>query len=79
MSTRTREDVLAALELPDLFEDLTGLISSDLKVIANALAERAADRLLLSRRQTQDLRRALWNNLTQVINETMEPLTVERH
>jgi hypothetical protein len=67
------------LELPDAFEDLTGLIGSDLKVIATALAERAADRFLLSRSQTHQLRRTLWNNLTQVINETMEPLTVERH
>jgi hypothetical protein len=67
------------LQLPDPFEDLTGVIGSDLKVIAIALAERAADRLLLSRGQTHDLRRTLWNNLTQAINETMEPLTVERH
>ena len=36
----------AALELPDPFEDLTGVIGSDLKVIATALAERAGDRLL---------------------------------
>jgi len=67
------------LELPDPFEDLTGVLGSDLKVIATALAERAADRLLLSRRQTHQLKRTLWNNLTQVINETMESLTVERH
>ena len=79
MSTRTREDALRTLQLPDPFEDLTGVIGSDLKVIATALAERAADRLLLSRRQTHQLRRTLWNNLTQVINETMESLTVERH
>jgi len=79
MSTRTRDDELRTLELPDPFEDLTGVLGSDLKVIATALAERAADRLLLSRRQSQQLQRTLWNNLTQVINETMESLTVERH
>jgi len=79
MSTRTRDDALRTLELPDPFEDLTGVLGSDLKVIATALAERAADRLLLSRRQTHQLKRTLWNNLTQVINETMESLTVERH
>ncbi len=78
MSTRTRDNTLQTLELPDPFEDLTGVISSDLKVIATALAERAGDRLLLSPRQTHQLRRKLWNNLTQVINETMESLTVER-
>jgi len=79
MSTRTREDTLQTLQLPDPFEDLTGVIGSDLRVIATALAERAQDRLLLPPRQAQQLRRALLNNLNQVINETMESLTIERH
>jgi hypothetical protein len=79
MSTRTREDVLTALELPDPFEDLTGIIGSDLKVIARNLAERAGERLLLSRTQTHKLQRTLWNKLTEAINESMESLTVERH
>jgi hypothetical protein len=78
MSTRTRENTLPSLKLAEPFEDLTGLISSDLKVIATALAERASDRLLLSPRQSQQLRRKLWKNLTQTLNETMESLTVER-
>jgi hypothetical protein len=78
MSTRTRDNTLSGLKLPDPFEDLTGVISSDLRVIATALAQRAGDRLLLSPRQTQHLRRKLWNKLTQAINETMDPLTVER-
>lgn len=78
MTTRTRENTLQTLELPDAFEDLTGVISSDLKVIATALVQRAEDRLLLSPRQTSQLRRELWDNLTQVINETMGSLTVER-
>jgi hypothetical protein len=78
MTTRTCDNTLQTLELPDPFEDLTGLISSDLRVIATALAQRAGDRLLLSPRQTRALRLDLWNNLTQVINETMESLTVER-
>jgi hypothetical protein len=67
------------LELPDPFEDLTGVITADLRVIATALAERAAERLLLSPRQTRQLRHALWNRLTRVINETMQPLEIERH
>jgi hypothetical protein len=66
------------LELPDAFEDLTGVISADLGVIVTALTQRAGERMLLSPRQRQELRRALWNNLTQVINETLEPLRVER-
>jgi hypothetical protein len=67
------------LQLPEPFEDLTGVISGDLKVIARVLAQRAGDRLLLPPRQARELQCALWNNLTQVINETMESLTVERH
>jgi hypothetical protein len=67
------------LELPDAFEDLTGVISADLKVIVTALTQRAGERLLLSPSQRQQLQRTLWNNLTQVINQTMEPLSVERH
>jgi hypothetical protein len=67
------------LQLPDPFEDLTGLIGSDLKVIATALAERASDRLLLPPRQALLLKRKLWNNMTRVINETMGSLTIERH
>jgi hypothetical protein len=78
MSTRTRDNTLPTLRLPDPFEDLTGLITSDLRVIATALSERAQDRLLLSPRQSQQLRRKLWKHLTQAINETMESLTVER-
>jgi hypothetical protein len=78
MSTRTRDNTLPGLKLPDPFEDLTGVISSDLRVIATALAQRAGDRLLLSPRQIHHLRRKLWNKLTQAINETMDPLTVER-
>jgi hypothetical protein len=54
------------------------LISSDLKVIATALADRASDRLLLSPRQAHQLRRQLFRKLTHSINETMESLTVER-
>jgi hypothetical protein len=79
MSARTRNDTLRSLQLPEPFEDLTGVISSDLKVIATALAERASNRLLLPPRQARQLQRRLWNNMTRAINETMGPLTVERH
>ena len=36
MSARTRNESLRSLQLPDPFEDLTGVIGSDLKVIATA-------------------------------------------
>jgi hypothetical protein len=67
------------LELPDALEDLTGIIGIDLNVIVTALTQRAGDRLLLSHRQRRELQRRLWDNLIQVINETLEPLEVDRH
>ena len=78
MFTRIRESPPRTLELPDAFEDLNGVISADLKVIVSALTQRAGERMLLSLRQRQQLQRTLWNNLIQVINETLEPLQVER-
>jgi uncharacterized lipoprotein len=78
MSTCTRTSRPRTLELPEAFEDLTGVISADLKVIINALAQRAGERMLLSPRQRQQLQHTLWDNLTRVLNETMEPLNVER-
>lgn len=74
----TRDNSLRSLELPDAFEDLSGVIRADLKVIVTALAERANERLFLSRRQSLQFQRALWNDLTRAINETVEPLTVDR-
>jgi hypothetical protein len=78
MSTCTRENHINTLKLPPAFEDLSGVISADLKVIVSALAERANERLLMNRAQSQQLRRTLWNNLTRVINESVEKLDVER-
>ena len=69
---------LRSLELPNEFEDLSGLLQTDLKVIVSALVERAGERLLLTRRETQQLRRTLWNNLTQAVNDAVEPLSAER-
>jgi hypothetical protein len=79
MSTRTRNDTLRALDLPDAFEDLSGVIGSDLKVIVKALTQRARERMMLSPRQVQRLQCTLWNRLTEVLSETMDPLTAERH
>jgi hypothetical protein len=68
---------LHSLQLPPEFEDLTGVIRNDLKVIVSILGERATDRLLLSRRQSQQLKRSLWNSLTETINSELAPLSVE--
>ncbi len=55
----TRENSLRSLELPDAFEDLSGVIRADLKVIVTALTERANERLLLSPRQSLRFQRAV--------------------
>jgi hypothetical protein len=69
---------LRSLDLPDEFEDLSGLLQTDMKVIVSALVDRAGERLLLTRRETLQLRRTLWNNLTQAVNDAVEPLTANR-
>jgi hypothetical protein len=79
MTPCVHDNSVRSLELPDAFEDLSGVIRADLKVIVTALAQRASERLLLSRRQSLQLQRNLWNDLTRVISETVEPLTVDRH
>jgi hypothetical protein len=65
------------LHLPPEFEDLTGVIGNDLKVIVSILGERAGERLLLSRRQSQQLRLKLWDSLVESINKALEPLSAE--
>lgn len=40
MPTRTRNDTFRTLDFPDAFEDLTGVIGSDLKVIVKVLIQR---------------------------------------
>jgi hypothetical protein len=78
MATCREATSLRSLDLPNEFEDLTGLIQSDLKAIVALLTERATERLLLTRRETRELRQNLWDNLTQVINESVEPLSADR-
>jgi len=77
MTNRMQRSPLRSLQLPPEFEDLTGVIQNDLKVIVSILTERATDRLLLSGRQSQQLQRALWSSLTETINKSLEPLSVE--
>jgi hypothetical protein len=78
MAICKQETAFTSLELPSEFEDLTGLIQADLRALVGALTERASERLLLTRRETQQLRRTLWNNLTQAVNQTIEPLSADR-
>jgi hypothetical protein len=69
------EEMLQGLELPDEFEDLTGLLSADLKAIVAMLSRRANERLLLTRREHRSLQVELWNRLTSSINEAVAPLS----
>jgi hypothetical protein len=78
MAMCRQETALRTLELPDEFEDLTGLLQSDLKAVVALVTQRATERLLLTRRETRQLRQTLWNNLTQVVNEAVEPLSADR-
>jgi hypothetical protein len=78
MSTCNPESALRSLDLPNEFEDLTGLLQTDLKAIVSVVTQRASERLLLTRRETRQLRQTLWNRLTEAVNETVEPLSAER-
>ncbi len=79
MASCTRESSFTGLELPPEFEDLEGLLQADLQAIVAMLTQRACERLLLSRRESQRLQRTLWNGLTEAVNSAVEPLTAERH
>jgi hypothetical protein len=78
MAACKNEATLNDLELPAEFEDLEGLLRADLKAVVAMLAQRANERLLLTRREHHQLRSKLWNNLTAAVNNAVEPLTAER-
>jgi hypothetical protein len=78
MATCDRQSALESLDLPDEFEDLTGLLQTDLRAIVTVITQRASERLLLTRRETRQLRQTLWNRLTEVVNTTVEPLSADR-
>jgi hypothetical protein len=77
MATCEQETEYSALELPAEFEDLAGLLHTDLQAIVGMVTERAHERLFLTRREHSQLQAALWNRLTAALNATLEPLTAE--
>ncbi|AMV38681.1 hypothetical protein [Planctomyces sp. SH-PL62] len=79
MASRTQDPALRPLVLPPEFEDLAAPIQGDVKVIVSILVERAAGRLMLSRRQTQQLQRSLWNGLVDAVNAEIQPLSANHH
>ena len=78
MSTCPTKRSFTELELPVEFEDLTGLVQADLKAVVVMLTQRARERLLLTRRESQLLQTTLWNGLTEAVNQAMEPLSADR-
>ena len=78
MNTCPTKSSFAELELPDEFEEMTGLVQADLKAVVVMLTQRARERLLLTRRESQLLQRSLWNGLTAAVNQAMEPLSADR-
>lgn len=77
MSHRDRPNTFAELELPVEFEDLQGLLHADLNAIVTMMAQRAQERLLLTRREVAALQTNLWNGLVDSINDVIEPLSAE--
>jgi len=78
MATCNSEPSLQGLDLPVEFEDLTGLLETDLKAVVKVLALRANERLLLTRREHRSLQMKLWNDLTSAITKAVEPLSADR-
>ena len=68
---------LNSLDLPAEFEDLEGLLRTDLKSLVAMISQRANERLLITRRENQELRAQLWNQLTTAINQAVEPLSAD--
>jgi hypothetical protein len=77
MATCEHDTSFVALELPREFEDLTGLLHTDLQAIVAMLTQRAHERLLLTRREYRHLQQTLWNGLTDAVNSAVEPLSAE--
>jgi hypothetical protein len=65
------------LDLPTEFDDLDGPLRADLQAIISMLSQRAHERLLLTRREYQQLQTNLWNGLAEAINAAVEPLSAE--
>ncbi len=67
---------LSCLELPEAFDGLEGLLEADLKAVVSMVATRANERLLLTRREQDQLIADLWNGLTEALSEQLKPLSV---
>jgi len=71
------ESPFLPLELTDELSDVAGLIELDLRAIVNLVADRAHDRLLLTRPEYRSLQKNLWNRLVTSVNDVVKPLSAE--
>jgi hypothetical protein len=77
MATCSNQTTFTALELPAEFTELEGLLGADLRAIVTMLAQRAHERLILTRREHFQLQQTLWNHLAEAVNVAMAPLSAE--
>ena len=77
MAACDQDTSITSLDLPAEYEDLEGLLQTDLRALVAMLSDRARERLLLSRREYRQLQWDLWNNLTSAINDAMTPMSAE--
>jgi hypothetical protein len=77
MATRLTAMNLDDLDLPAEFDGLEGPLQADLAAIVSMVTERAHERLLLTGRESRQLRVQLWNGLAESLNATLRPLSVE--
>lgn len=71
------ESSASPLNLPVEYEDLDGILQTDLKAIAATLTQRAHERLLLTRREYRELYDELLQGMADAISVRLEPLTIE--
>ena len=76
MATCEQDTQFVALDLPEEFEGLEGLIQTDLQALVGMLVTRAHERLYLTKREHRQLQAELWNGLTEAINTAAAPLSI---
>jgi hypothetical protein len=78
MATCKHDTTLDSLALPAEFDDIEGLLRADLRAVVSMVAQRANERLLLTRREYAELRTKLWNQMVSAVNQAVEPLSADR-
>lgn len=77
MATVERSIQFVALDLPDEFEGLEGLIQADLQAVVAMIVQRAHERLYLTKREHRELQAEVWNGLADAVNNATAPLSLQ--